>query len=381
MTTLTAHGRGAIGVVAVWGPGAVDVVDAAFRPARGGPLAATPPGRPRLGRIGRGLGDEVVAVVLEADRPSVEVQCHGGPTAIALVVEALQRAGAEPAEPARWAEHRAGSPIQAEALVDLARAETVRAATILLDQSQGALDRALDELAAALGHEPATAVLERLERLIARGRVGTRLTAGWRVVIRGRPNVGKSRLLNALAGYQRAIVDPTPGTTRDVVTVAAAFDGWPVQLIDTAGVRETEDELERAGIERAEHHAASADVVLQVLDRSEPLADEDRVLLLTPSVVPTIPVANKSDLPPAWGEGELSAAGRVAVTVSAERGDGLDELMDAVVATLIPDPPPAGAGVPFRPRHVERLREAADGLRRGAGKELVGRLLEDLGVR
>jgi tRNA modification GTPase len=367
LTTLTAAGRGAIGVVAVWGPGALAAADAAFRPARGPSLAATRPGRPRLGRVGRGLGDEVVAVVLDESPPSVEIQCHGGAVALALVIEALQAAGAEAVEPARWAERQAGSPLRAAALVDLASAPTVRAASILLDQAGGALDREIEQLRQGLVGGAASGALEGLDRLIERGRIGVKLLPGWRVVIRGRPNVGKSRLLNALAGYQRAIVDPTPGTTRDVVTVVAAFDGWPVQLIDTAGIRAAEDDLEQAGIERAAQQAEAADLVLLVLDRSEPLREEDHELLSGASAAsaPAMLVANKADLPAAWAPEDPALAGPPIQVVSAECGEGLDGLIPAIVERLVPKPTAPGAGVPFRPEQLEFLRAAAHALARG----------------
>jgi len=371
VTILTPQGRGAIGVVRVWGRGAVAVADAVFRPARGAGLARTPAGRLRLGRIGRGAGDEVVAVVIEEDPPAVEIQCHGGSAALGLVVEALREAGAELAEPALWAEHTGESSIMAAALLDLTRAPTLRTAEILLEQAQGALDRELTRLIEEL-RGPHRSALEHLDRLIARGLVGVRLTTGWRVVIAGRPNVGKSRLLNALAGYQRAIVDPTPGTTRDVVTVATTFDGWPVELVDTAGLRETDSAIERSGIDRALRQTETADLVLKVLDRSEPLQVEDRTLIDRPG--PSLLVASKADLPPAWELCEAAGSATI-LAVSAERGDGLDGLLAAVIARLVPlapEPgagvplaPEPGAGVPFRPAHLDRLERARVALERG----------------
>ena len=136
------------------------------------------------------------------------------------------------------------------------------------------------------------------------------------MVIAGRPNVGKSRLLNALAGYQRAIVDPTPGTTRDLVTALTAFDGWPVELVDTAGVRETDNAIERSGIDRTLRQTETADLVLKVLDRSEPLQVDDRTLMSGSG--PALLLASKADLPPAWELCEAAAAASI-LAVSAER--------------------------------------------------------------
>ncbi|MGC8643904.1 MAG: GTPase [Isosphaeraceae bacterium] len=387
MAILTPPSRGAIGVVRVWGRAAVETVDAAFRPARGSGLAGSPAGRPRLGRMGRGLGDEVVAVVLPGVHPpSVEIQCHGGAVAIGLVVEALREAGARVVEPTDWAEAETRSPIQAQALIDLARAPTLRAAEILLEQARGALDRELARLVEMIRQGDANSA-EQLDRLIDRGRVGLRLLKGWRVVIAGRPNVGKSRLLNALAGYQRAIVHSAPGTTRDVVTVATALDGWPVELVDTAGLRVTDDPIERSGIDRARRQAEAADLVLKVLDHSEPLRDEDLEPIARPSAA--LLVASKSDLPPAWslsdpvlekGRTEFIPfhAGAEVLSISAETGQGLDLLIDAIVKALLPHPPEVGSGVPFRQVHLDVLCRAREILRSG-GLRLAAREIEGLG--
>ncbi len=278
------------------------------------------------------------------DPPEVEVQCHGGPAAISLVVEALKAGGARVRSPRAWARHSSGSRLRGEALVALGSASTSRVATLLLDQAEGSLD---DELRQVLDSDPASAI-ERLDALIDRARVGTRLIEGWRVVLAGRPNVGKSRLLNALAGYDRAIVDPMPGTTRDVVTALAAFGGWPVELADTAGLRSTFDPIEAQGVALARARQLGADVVLVVLDRSEPLNDLDRAVLAEHPGA--LIVANKCDLPAAWDESMVGA-----VAVSAERGDGVEALVQAVSARVAPEPPTEGSGVPFRLAHVRRL--------------------------
>ncbi len=344
VSILTAQGRGAVAVVRVWGPGALALADRMFRPNRGKSLARSPVGRLRVGRVGSGLGDEVVAVVIDGESSEVEIQCHGGSAAVALVVEALVSGGGKVRSPRAWARHSSGSAIQAEAAFALASAPTARVAEILLDQAEGALDEELRRIFAA---EPGLA-LSRLDSLIERGMIGIRLVDGWRVVLAGRPNVGKSRLLNALAGYERAIVAPTPGTTRDVVTVLAAFEGWPVELADTAGLRSTLDPIEAEGVALARARQRGADLVVVVLDRSEPLDDLDRAVLL--DYPEGLVVANKSDLPAAWDEATLGA-----LAVSAERGDGVEGLVEEVARRLVPDNLPIGSGVPFRPVHLRRL--------------------------
>lgn len=363
---LTPEGRGAVSVVRVWGPRALEIADAAFRPARGDRLAGTRPGRLRLGRMGKGAGDEVVAVVIGDDRgvgpPEVEVEvhCHGGPAPVALVVEALVALGAERRQPVAWVRHAARSTIAAEARVDLARAPTVRTAEILLEQAGGALEDELGRVLGRLDLDDRASARDALDALIRRAAVGLRLVSGWRVVLAGRPNVGKSRLLNALAGFERAIVDPSPGTTRDVVTVRTALDGWPVELADTAGLRPllAADPVEASGIALARARQEEADLVLVVVDRSEPRTEADRVLLST--LRPGLAVVSKADLPPAWEPDAPEF-----LTVSAARGDGIEALVAAIARHLVPDPPPPGSGVPFRPSHARRLVEISQVLDAG----------------
>ena len=343
---LTPNSRGAIAVVRVWGSGAITLVDRVFQPDRAGPLSKTAAGRIRFGRVGDdgvGAGEEVVASVVAGNGPAseVELHCHAGPTVVAMLVEKLVAAGAESRQPVAWIRHDARSLIAAEALVDLARASTLQAAEILLDQWHGALEREVSALREET--DPASARHAR-DQLLDRERIGLRLISGWRVALVGRPNVGKSRLMNALAGYTRAIVDPTPGTTRDVLTVRTALDGWPVEIADTAGIRSTNDALETEGISRARVYGAAADLSVLILDRSEPLTSKDLDLIASPGQ--GLIVANKGDLPAAWESDNLAA-----LTISAERGDGIDDLIRTISHRLVPDPPPPGSGVPFRPRH------------------------------
>jgi tRNA modification GTPase len=307
-----------------------------------------------------------VAVVLHEPVEAVELQCHGGAAAVELVLASLEAAGARRVDPSVLVEAESADPLAAEATLDLCHAPTLRTAEILLEQTEGALKRELAGLIRQIEANEATdAALRCLDGLIARSAVGLRLLSGWRVVIAGRPNVGKSRLLNALAGFTRAIVDPTPGTTRDVVTFNIALDGWPIELADTAGLREAGNPIEAEGIARARREQREADLVLLVLDRSEPLQPIDRELVA--SADRAILVGNKSDLPAAWQADQLRGEAKVVVTISAERGDGIMELCNEIVRFLVPNAPGPGEAVPFRPRHLEALNRARQCLGAGDG--------------
>jgi tRNA modification GTPase len=323
-----------------------------------------------VGRVGAGLGDEVVAVVLGGDPPEVEIHCHGGPAPLALVIEAFVSRGALPALSEEWLSRSPRPRLAVEAEMDLARAPTARAAEILLEQAGGAFEAELRGVLASLPADPGLAVAS-LDALLRNAGVGLRLIDGWRIALAGRPNVGKSRLLNALAGYDRAIVDATPGTTRDVVTVRTAFDGWPIELADTAGLRQASDPIEAAGVALARTRQRGADLVLLVLDRSEPLSELDRSLIV--EYPKALLVANKSDLPLAWDAEAMGAS-----TVSAATGEGIEGLIRGVTGRLVPEPPPPGAAVPFRPRQVGRLdrarRLAAAGRLGGANRGIGGLL-------
>lgn len=362
VTRLTPQGRGAIAVLRVWGSRAIEIVDAAFRPDHGVRLSQTPRGRLRLGRLGRSGGDEVVVAVLDGEPPCVEVQCHGGNAAIASVVGALCENGATTTDEARLLEDFTNDRITREALADLAFAPTVTTAEILLDQAHGALRLELDKITVSINDSPDRCLAD-IERVLARAEVGLRLLSGWKVVIAGRPNVGKSRLFNALVGFTRAIVDPTAGTTRDVVSQRVAFAGWTVELADTAGLRESNDAVEKIGVERSRHEQQLADLVLIVLDRSVPLEPSDRELIAASAGA--IFAANKSDLAPAWHAEDPCFRSSVIVTVSAEKEDGLSGLIDAVSQRLVPNRPPPGVGIPFRKEHIDRLLEVRSNLLAG----------------
>jgi tRNA modification GTPase len=202
--------------------------------------------------------------------------------------------------------------------------------------------------------------------LLARAPLGLHLTAPWQVAIAGRPNVGKSSLINALVGYQRAIVFDQPGTTRDVLTAETAIDGWPVRLADAAGIRETDDALEAEGVVRARRQLAQADLALWVLDGSELSDDPLQVAQRewfdaageASGLSRVLVVVNKADLLAA--DSRRTASDNVRF-VSALTREGLPELIARVGQLLVPNLPTDEA-VPFTRRQIELLAAAAGSL-------------------
>ena len=201
-----------------------------------------------------------------------------------------------------------------------------------------------------------------LNALLAWADFGLHLTRPWSVVLTGRPNVGKSSLINRLLGYERAIVFDQPGTTRDVVTGETAFDGWPVLLADTAGLRDATEELEAAGIALARQRLATADLRVVLIDLGEPpTPDDERLLAEWPDA---IVVAHKCDRPDRW-LGQLVAN---ALRVSSSTGEGIDELQRRLVERLVPRVPAPGTAIPISVRQVELLRAARAALAVGDEK-------------
>lgn len=224
------------------------------------------------------------------------------------------------------------------ARIALTRAPTLRTASILLDQYHGAFDRAVAAILADLDAGRPSPHLAELARFTP---VGRHLVEPWKVVIAGPPNVGKSSLVNALAGYQRSVVSEVAGTTRDVVTVPVAFDGWPVLLADTAGLRSAAG-LEAAGIERAERFIRDADLAVWVLD-----ATADDLEYPEDDTAPgrLMFVLNKVDVG-STGRADLIPD---VLPVSAATGEGVPGLAAVIARRLVPDAPGPGAAVPYTP--------------------------------
>jgi tRNA modification GTPase len=334
----------------------MEIVAANFRARNGRQLQAWPDQRLTIGRIGAEPGEEVVVRCRSSG--AVEIHCHGGHAAAAMIETLLFNAGCGPLGWKDWVVGRQADPIAAAAQVALAEARSQRAAAILLDQYHGALRRAIDDIAAAVRSRSLAAAKRQIDALLARARLGCHLIQPWQVVVAGRPNVGKSSLINALVGFGRSLVHPAAGTTRDVVTVRTALDGWPVELADTAGLWAGNDALERAGVELARERLARADLVLLVFDGSVPWSEADAALLA--SWPDALVVHNKSDLSGSPGGGRPAGLG-----VSALMRQGLSPLVERIVGRLVPAPPPAGAAVPFTEEQVAELRRIGGTLSAG----------------
>jgi tRNA modification GTPase len=389
----TAPGMGAIGIVRVSGPRAFEVAATVFRPASGRDPRTLPGGRATFGRVvdGDTVLDEAVLVSFRAPRSAtgqdvVELQVHGGTALLHAVQEVCRRAGARAAGPGEFTLRAflAGR-------IDLAQAESVQALVAARSDAArrhatlgltGALSARLDDIQreittlyaavlAVLDYPeegvpdaevalPLDRAIASIDELLATARAGRAATQGARLALVGRPNAGKSSLLNALLGYERSIVSDEPGTTRDYLEAPLELGRVSVTAVDTAGLRDTEDAVEAWGVRSAERLASGADVVVALVDASRPLDPGDRELVARMDGPRTVWVASKSDLEPAWSGTDL---GVPTLLVSARTLAGLPELRATLEQTLVGDAAASEVWV-LHERHEEALREAREALER-----------------
>jgi len=289
-----------------------------------------------------GISSAEQVVLTQRSTENYDLHCHGGEKVVELLIATLVAAGAvEKSWQEQFPSTSQLTQLQQEATLALTEATTERVAAILLDQYNGALETALEKL-------QMTQEEELRQTLLARGKLGVAMLNGWDVVFTGQPNVGKSSLLNQLAGFDRAIVHPQHGTTRDLVRYSTALAGWPVRLTDTAGIRQTNDAIEQEGVTRARQAAKEAALVILVTDATTSLSPEEQSWLA--DFPQTLLVRNKSDLATVKeNEGE-------AIYTSALTGAGIEQLATQIATTLVPNPPQPGEAVPFCQRHLELLR-------------------------
>ncbi len=397
----------AIGILRLSGPGAVQAASAVFTPAAGGRLEEKPPRKLIYGVLKDRQGNPIDQILATwspgpnsyTGEDTAELQCHGSPAVLALGLEALFAAGARQALPGEFTRRAFLNGrmdlAQSEAVIDLIDAETGEAARNAYGQLAGALSCRVEQVYSGLtdvmAHfhavldypdedlDPFTVqgldqaicqALQGLEDLLRTYDRGSMLTEGVPCAIVGRPNVGKSSLLNALLGYERAIVTPIPGTTRDTLEERVRLGGVLLRLTDTAGLRSSDDPVERLGVQRSRAAIESARLVLAVLDGSQSMTEEDRAVLKAAEAAPAcICVVNKADLPPALDQRELS--GRQVCVLSARTGQGLKNLEQAVAQCFPHGADPAGSLLTNarQAEAVTRAREhlltARDGLTAG----------------
>lgn len=368
----TPMGRSGLGVIRLSGPRALAITCQLFRPKAAPSLT---PHRATFGTLHEPqtgeLVDEVVATFFPGPHSYtgedvVEISCHGSPVILRRVVEVALELGARLARPGEFTLRAFLNGrldlTQAEAVRDLIEAQTIYQTKVALRQLRGSLSQMLQPLKQHLIHaivhletavefadedvtpESRPSLIGQLDELLTRlseiektFRTGRIVRDGIQLAIVGKPNVGKSSLFNRLLAKDRAIVTEIPGTTRDALSEVASIEGIPINLIDTAGIRHTTDRVESIGISRSRQAIADADLVLVVLDASQPLDEDDGTVLQDTAQQPRLIVANKNDLPLRWNTTDLEVWGvnEPAVSVSALTGDGLDELKQEILRVVM----------------------------------------------
>lgn len=366
-TLLTPAGRGAVATIGLRGPASLAYVQRFFLAHGPQGLEHSSAGIIRVGHWRDAWGEEVVVSPSAGD--AWEICCHGGRAAAASILGDLQVAGCVVVDWQEWLAGDGTPLLEQEARCALAATTTARAAGILLDQLDGALAGACAVIEGLLANEraPQEAIgqaRDRMARLYGWRRLGEHLVAPWRVVVAGAPNVGKSSLVNAIVGYQRSIVYDRPGTTRDAVSVETAIDGWPIQLVDTAGIRSGTDPIEAAGVERARSHLAQSDLVILVTDASQGASQIESANILTEHPH-ALRVANKCDLlSEPW-----AFAGRMHsephFCTSTVTGEGIATLIEEIARRLVPAAPFLGEAIPFTVRQADAIRRSLLALENG----------------
>jgi tRNA modification GTPase len=392
----TPPGDGGIAIIRVSGPRALEVAAAVFRAKSGKGIADVLSHSLHYGNIVDPSTGETLVSVMRAPasytrEDVVEINCHGGPLPLWRTMRLLVSAGARRAEPGEFSKRAFLNGridlAQAEAVMDIIRARTELGHRAAQEQLSGGLSREIAELRERLigvtaGVEAGVdfpdedietptgrplegelaAVAEIIGRMLEGARFGRLLREGFAAAIVGRPNVGKSSLLNALLRQDRAIVTEVPGTTRDVLEEYLNIGGLPLRVLDTAGIRHTGDVVEKEGVRRSLAAIASADIVLIVLDGSQPLTREDQRVLEVAEGKTAVAVINKKDLPARM---EHIAWPQAQVEVSCRTGEGLDDLRHAVLGKMQEGAiPPREHAWAVNERHREELEKAQKSLER-----------------
>jgi|LSQX01.1.fsa_nt_gb tRNA modification GTPase len=373
----TALGEAGIGIIRISGNEAINIADQVFRGKGKKQLTELPGFTVRYGKIVDSEGttiDEALALVMRAPNSYtgedvVEFQCHGGVVVMQKILDLLLSLGARLAEPGEFTKRAFLNGrmdlSQAEAVIDIIRSKTDRSLGVAVQQLEGSLSRRIQSLREKLydlivqveaaidfpeddipeiGLETMKTVLldvlAEITKLIETADNGKVLREGIKTVITGKPNVGKSSLLNRLLDENRALVTDIPGTTRDIIEEVLNINGIPLRLIDTAGIRDSEDRVEQLGVQRALELVDEADLILHVLDISRELESEDIQLLTKLKERKRILIINKVDLPRQWdSRSYLLSSGyideQVPVVEISLTEDKLDPLLDCIVGLIM----------------------------------------------
>ena len=392
----TPVGQGGIGIVRLSGSEALQIADSIFSSTKKKSIIHTPSHRILHGRIkdpatGEVI-DEVLVSVMKAPNTYtkediVEINCHGGALPLKRVLELLLNSGARHAEPGEFTKRAFLNGridlAQAEAVIDIINAMTEQGQKSALEQLEGGLSQKISNMREKLIYLTAfveahidfpeddieTLSLQRmqdmaeeisglLQKLIEGSKYGVILRDGLSTAIIGRPNVGKSSLLNALLELDRAIVTALPGTTRDIIEEHLNIEGLPIKIIDTAGIRNVEDIAEQEGVRRSLSTMEKADLVLLVLDGSEELHETDRELIERSDPENTIYVINKTDLDQKIDPVGAGLKPAPTVMISAKKDIGLDILKKKISETALKGKTGPGSGIVTNTRHVHALEKA-----------------------
>ena len=362
----TAQGEGGIGVIRISGDRAIEIADAVFKNINGKKLAYMKGYTAAYGSIlyENEKLDEAVALVFRAPHSYtgenvVELSCHGGIYITRQVLRAVLEAGAKPAEAGEFTKRAFLNGkldlTEAEAVMDIISAKSRSAARSALSVKDGALRRKIngvkDDLLSIAAHLSAWAdypeediaevtdemifdscdkAITTLSYFLDTYDMGQAVKQGIDTVIAGRPNVGKSTLMNLLSGYEKSIVTDIPGTTRDVVEDTVLVGNVLLRLSDTAGLRDTDDKVEKIGVDRTKKRLEQCGLLLAVFDNSRELDDDDMQLLETAAQVPTIAIINKTDLENQLDISVIESKVKNIITISAARGEGREAIIEAV---------------------------------------------------
>ncbi|SNZ02240.1 tRNA modification GTPase [Terribacillus aidingensis] len=397
----TPVGEGAIAIVRLSGPEAVEIAAKLFD---GKALTTVPSHTIHYGKlidpITGEVAEEVMVSVMKAPKTFtredvVEINCHGGLVSVNRVLELVLQEGARLAEPGEFTKRAFLNGridlSQAEAVMDLIRAKTDRAMNVALKQMDGRLSRLIQklrqELLETVAHvevnidypeyddveemshnmmiEKTQYVYKEIEKLLEMAKQGKILREGLATAIIGRPNVGKSSLMNALVHENKAIVTEIAGTTRDVIEEYVNVRGVPLKLVDTAGIRETEDIVERIGVERSRQVLKQSDLILLVLNYGEEISDEDRHLFEAVKGLDVIVIVNKTDLAQKIDLEEVQklAGDRPVITTALIEEKGIDELELAIKDTFFAGEIDGGdLSYISNVRHIQLLKQALSSL-------------------